>query len=87
MPRVKCHFCDTRVIANPANLKREGYYPKCVSCKETTPECVWRCTGTIKSNTVKKNGEALNSKCNRGRNWVKGIGESYCPIHGKELEQ
>jgi len=80
MPRIKCRFCDNRLVVRPSILKNENYVPKCHTCYNNPPPDEWRCKGIVISSD-RKNPISGRSKGDRCKSWVKEEGDEYCHYH------
>jgi len=83
MPRIKCRFCDNRLVVRPSILENENYVPKCHTCYNNPPPEGWRCNGKIITR-CKKRGVKKGDRC---RSWIKEEGDKYCHYHKYQGEE
>ena len=87
MPRVKCTFCDTRVVISPQYHADETHFARCHKCRTSVPPDDYRCQGTIKRGSTgprskRSKGQHRGDRC---RNWISRLGCKTCSTHKKQV--
>lgn len=87
MPRVKCTFCDTRVVISPQYHADETHFARCHKCRTALPPDEYRCQGKVKrgANGPRSRRRIERIEGERCRNWITRIGCKTCSTHKKQV--
>lgn len=81
MPRLKCRFCDNRVVVRPHYIKDKTYYCRCYLCAKSLPPTEWRCEGKVKTNGI---GRVKGERC---KEWINRLGNNFCYNHKRQVKE